>query len=84
VIRLDIRRVTLHGYDSGQRDHFAQAIAAQISAQMAGSGAPPEAARSAAEAILTAVDGRLAQRPAPQGRPARQGQSGAQPGGSRA
>ena len=74
MIRLDIRRVTLHGYDPGQRDHFARAIAAQISAQMAGSGAPPEVARSAAEAILNAVDGRLGQRPAPQG----------QSGGSRA
>jgi len=55
VIRLDIRRVTLHGYDPGQRDHFARAIQAQI----AGRGAPEEAAGQAAEAILTAVDARM-------------------------
>lgn len=55
MIRLAIRRVTLHGYDPGQRDHFARAIQAQI----AGRGAPEKAAREAAEAILSAVDARM-------------------------
>jgi hypothetical protein len=55
-VNLDIRRITLHGYVPGQREHFA----ASIQAQLAGRGAPPEAARQAAEAILGAVDARLA------------------------
>ena len=54
-IRLEIRRVTLHGYHPGQRDHFAGIIQAQIAAR----GAPADAARMAAEAILTAADAEM-------------------------
>jgi hypothetical protein len=55
-INLDIRRITLDGYSSGQRAHFA----ASIQAQLAGRGTPEAAARQAAEAILAAADARLA------------------------
>jgi hypothetical protein len=55
-INLDIRRITLDGYSSGQRAHFA----ASIQAQLAGRGTPEVAARHAAEAILAAADARLA------------------------
>jgi hypothetical protein len=55
-INLDIRRITLDGYSPGQREHFA----ASIQAQLAGRGAPQAAARQATEAILAAVDARLA------------------------
>jgi hypothetical protein len=54
-VRLEIRRVTLHGYHPGQRDHFAGIIQAQIAAR----GAPADAARAAAEAILTAADAEM-------------------------
>jgi hypothetical protein len=55
LINLDIRRITLHGYSAGQREHFA----ASIQAQLAGRGAPEAVARQAAEAILDSVDERL-------------------------
>jgi hypothetical protein len=50
-LRLDIGSITLHGYAPARRDRFAVAIAARLSR----AGAPAEAARQAAEAILTAV-----------------------------
>jgi hypothetical protein len=53
AVRLDIQRITLDGYTSGQRVHFAGALQARLTA----AGAPEEAARQAAEAILDAVDG---------------------------
>jgi hypothetical protein len=56
AIRLDIRQVTLDGYSPGQRDHFARALHEQLARR----GAPESAARHAAEAILAAVDDRLA------------------------
>jgi hypothetical protein len=56
AVRLDIRQVTLAGYSSGRREHFAQALTGQIARR----GAPAEQARRAAEAILDAVDARLA------------------------
>jgi hydroxymethylpyrimidine/phosphomethylpyrimidine kinase len=55
-VRLDIRRITLHGYAPARRDQFAAAIAARLT----GAGAPPGAARQAAEAILARVDARVA------------------------
>ncbi len=55
-INLDIRRVTLDGYSAGQRDHFATSIQAQLARH----GAPEAASRQATEAILAAVDARLA------------------------
>lgn len=58
AIRLEIRRVTLHDYHSGQRDHFARAIQAQIAAR----GTPTDAARVAAEAILSAADAEMGHR----------------------
>jgi hypothetical protein len=54
-VRLKIRRITLHGYHPGQRDHFVRIIQAQIAAR----GAPVDAARMAAEAILTAADAEM-------------------------
>jgi hypothetical protein len=57
-LRLDIGGITLHGYAPARRDRFAAAIAARLT----GAGAPAEAARQAAEAILTTVDARV-QRP---------------------
>ena len=54
-INIDIRRITLHGYSPGHREHFA----ASIQAQLTGRGAPEAAARQAAEAILDSVDARL-------------------------
>lgn len=54
-INLDIRRVTLDGYSSGQRDHFATSIQTQLT----GHGAPEATARQATEAILAAVDAHL-------------------------
>lgn len=54
-LRLDIGRVTLHGYSPGRRDRFATAIAARLT----GHGVAAEAARQAAEAILALVDARL-------------------------
>jgi hypothetical protein len=54
-VRLDIRRVTLDGYSPHRREHFAQALTAQIARR----GTPAEQARQAAAAILDAVDARL-------------------------
>jgi hypothetical protein len=56
AVRLDIRQVTLEGYSPGRREHFAQTLTGQIKRR----GAPAEQARRAAEAILDAVDARLA------------------------
>jgi kynureninase len=55
-VNLDIRRITLDGYSLGHREHFS----ASIQAQLAGHGAAAAAAWQAAEAILAAVDARLA------------------------
>jgi hypothetical protein len=53
---LDIRRVTLDGYSPRRREHFARALTTQLARR----GAPAGQARQAADAILDAVDGRLA------------------------
>ena len=54
-IRLDIRRVTLHGYSPAARDQYARELAGRLARR----GVPSDAAVRAADAILDAVDARL-------------------------
>jgi hypothetical protein len=54
-LRLDIHSISLHGYAAGRRNRFTATIAARLT----GAGAPAEAARQAAEAILATVDAQV-------------------------